>query len=549
MPSATDDAQRPSARPLRPETTAQSLVTLLAGLEAAPLPGRDDDWSCLQIRGVTLDSRGVQPGDLYVGLPGTRTHGASYAAQAAAAGAAALLTDPQGAELLVAADAPDLPVAVVAEPRLVMAEASARLFGHPTRDLVMFGITGTNGKTTTMYLLEAGLRAAGRRVGTIGTIGFRLDGRTLPSTRGTITTPESPDLQALFAVMARGGADCVAMEVSSHALDQHRVAAVAFDVVGFTNLGRDHLDYHPTIEDYFEAKARLFAPGMTRRAVVNGDDPHGVELVRRALAAGGPGVATVGFTPGCDYHIRSWSANDEGGAHLEVDHDGWVGGASFDIGLPGEYNVFNAALALAMIDQAGIDWRSALAGLAHAQVPGRMQRVVLPAGAPRVYVDFAHTPQAIAAALGAIQGGRVIAVLGAGGDRDARKRGPMGRAAALGADVVIVTDDNPRTEDPESIRAAVLAGAQEVAQQGRTVVVLDGGDRQAAIGLALQVAKRDDAVAVLGKGHETTQLLADRAVHFDDVEAVRRAWAQIHGGSQSALDHGAEAGTRGKEER
>lgn len=472
----------------------------------------------LLIGDVYLDSREVVPGSLYVGLPGTRTHGARFAAQAAELGAVAVLTNMAGVEL--AADS-GLPVVVADNPRVAMAHMSARVFGDPTRDLLMIGITGTNGKTTCAFLIEGALIAAGHRVGTIGTIGFRLEGEPLPSSRSTITTPESCDLQALFAVMAERGADAVVMEVSSHALALDRVEGVHFDVAAFTNLGRDHLDFHKTQEAYFEAKAKLFSPVMTSRAVINGDDPWGHILVERADEAGAPKVVTTGFTPEQDFRVLDFSPTVEGGEHLELAAP--TGAMALDIALPGEYNVANAATTVAVLSQAGIDLDRAMPGLEKARVPGRMQRLDLGVGAPRVYVDFAHTPQAVQSALSALPG-HTIAVLGAGGDRDEAKRGPMGVAAAEHADVVIVTDDNPRTEDPASIRAEVLAGAETV--PGTTVI--DGGDRRHAIALALSMATSGDAVAILGKGHETTQEINGVLHPFNDVTVVGELWASTH---------------------
>ncbi|GAE68686.1 UDP-N-acetylmuramoylalanyl-D-glutamate-2,6-diaminopimelate ligase [Cutibacterium acnes JCM 18909] len=241
------------------------------------------------ITGITLDSRQVRPGDLYVGLHGLHAHGASFAASAVESGAVAVLTDEDGATLAAEAG---VPIIVVDDPRVAMAVAAAKIFGHPSDAMTMFGITGTNGKTTTAFLVEAGLRAAGHHVGTIGTIGFRLDGEELPSARTTVTTPEAPDLQGLFAAMAERGASDVVMEVSSHALALQRVDGTCFDVVAFTNLGRDHLDFHNTLDNYFNAKARLFTPDLARVGVINVDDPRGRQLVERMQANGVKAVTT-----------------------------------------------------------------------------------------------------------------------------------------------------------------------------------------------------------------------------------------------------------------
>ncbi|GAA2181946.1 UDP-N-acetylmuramoyl-L-alanyl-D-glutamate--2,6-diaminopimelate ligase [Brooklawnia cerclae] len=514
---------------LRPRhVTAQSLSALLSGL-GARLSGDD-----VLVSGVTLDSRVVVPGDLYVALPGAHHHGAEFAATAAGEGAVAVLTDEDGE---APARAAGLSVAVVDQPREVMAEVSARCYGRPTRSMTCFGVTGTNGKSTTVLMLAAALRAVGRHVGSIGTLGFYVDGAPLQATRTTVTTPEAPDLQATLAVMAEAGADAMAMEVSSHALALHRVDGVEFDVVGFTNLGRDHLDFHHTMESYFEAKARLFTPERARRAVINADDPAGRRLVEQAHRLGLQ-VRTVGFGEDADYRIAGWRPSGLG-AEFDLVHDGISTAAR--IALPGEYNVRNAACALALLIEAGVDPEAALPGLATAVIPGRMQPVVLGGCcAPRVYVDFAHTPQAVASALEALNHpdalglGRLIAVLGAGGDRDAEKRAPMGRAAVLGADVVVVTDDNPRSEDPASIRQMVLAGARETIEDAEpgsrlaSVEAIDGGDRRSAIREALRLARPGDCVAILGKGHERTQQLADETIEFDDVAVAAEQWRALH---------------------
>ncbi len=502
-----------------------TLSQLCAGLSAR-LPSADPE-----ITGVGLDSRRIRPGDLYVALPGQHRHGAEFAAQAATAGAVAILTDAAGAAL---ARETGLPVAQVADPRPAMAAVSARAYGQPARRMVTFGVTGTNGKSTTVLLTAAGLAATGRLVASVGTLGFRLGDRLLPMPTTTVTTPESPDLQALLARFVAEGAQAMAMEVSSHALALHRVSGICFDVVGFTNLGRDHLDFHRTEEAYFAAKAELFTPGYARRAVLNSDDPAGRWLLARAAEQGLPAVG-VGFGPPAQYRILGWRPLRTGSAFDLATPDGEY---RVEIAMPGEYNVRNAATALAMLDQADVAIEAALPALADAVIPGRMEPVLLiGADAPRVYVDFAHTPQAVASALAALDTealtGRVVAVVGAGGDRDPEKRAPIGAAAASGADMVVVTDDNPRTEEPARIRAAVMAGARRVvaeappdSRMGR-VEVIDGGDRDAAIGIALELAGADDVVAILGKGHEKTQQLADRVIDFDDVREAQRQWQRI----------------------
>lgn len=516
-------AQRGPA--LRPRAGAgQPLDQLLGTSDPGPATGAPGAASGgPRVTGVSLDSRHVVTGDLYVGLPGREHHGARFAADAVEAGAVAVLTDAAGAEL---ATGLSVPVRVVEDPRRTMAAVAAGVYGRPGEALTLYGITGTNGKTTTAYLLEAGLRAVGHRVGLVGTIGFALDGVPLAAARTTVTTPEAPDLQALLAVMVQEGADSCVMEVSSHALVLGRVDAVTFDVAAFTGLGRDHLDFHRDEESYFEAKALLFTPERSRAAVVSVDDERGRQLVRRLVGAG-RAVATVSTRDaGADYAVRDWSVGADGQSvvSLRTPH----GPLDFRLGLPGEFNVRNAVTALAMLELSGVDPAQAAVGLAGARVPGRMQRVELGAGAPLVYVDFAHTPQAVAAALAAVAGRRRVVVLGCGGDRDPEKRGPMGAAAARAAAVVVVTDDNPRSEEPAAIRRQVLDGARTARDAEHLgCEVLDGQDRRAAIRLALARARDADVLLVLGKGHETGQEVAGTMTPFSDVEVLQQEWSGL----------------------
>ena len=476
-----------------------------------------------------MSSRAVCMGDLYVGLPGATTHGARFAAAAVAAGAVAVVTDEAGAEL-----AGDLgvPVVVVAEPRLRIGAWAAEVYGSPASKVQTYGITGTNGKTTTMYLLASALSAAGRTVATIGTIGARVGGEAIPMNRTTVTTPESSDLQALLAVMVERGADTVLMEVSSHALAMHRVDAVTFDVAGFTNLGWDHRDFHPTQEDYFEAKARLFLPGQSRSAVVATDDVWGRRLAERVRAAGMP-LLTTGEA--CD--VRATSVTKVAGGSQQVVID--LQGRRLDVtlSLPGSHNVRNLLTAVAMLQQGDVALLDAVGGFADVTIPGRLERVDLGADAPHVYVDFAHTPQAVEAALGALNDHRTICVLGCGGDRDHFKRGPMGAVAVNGSDLLVVTDDNPRTEDPVAIRQAILDGARSAkataapGSRAERCEVVDGGDRRGAIRRALGEARQGDIVAILGKGHEHGQEMRGSVTAFNDAAVVREEWARLREGA------------------
>lgn len=508
----SDAAIRPSG------ITAVPLATLLGGLDL-----RGDVDAPVLITGISLDSRDIVPGSLYVALPGRHVHGADYAAAAVAAGAVAVATDAAGER---AARATGVATVVSDDLRRQMALLSSRVFGNPGSKLELLGVTGTNGKTTTVALLEAGLAAAGRRVGTVGTLGFRLDGLAVPSGRSTVTTPDSPDLNALLAVMHERGADAVALEVSSHAMKLDRVVGLRFSVAAFLNLGEDHMDFHHDVEDYFEAKASLFTPDYTDRAVLWTDDERGAEIAGRAAAAGLE-VITVGTREQAQYRLSGYEPVAPLGGRATLSSDG--SSVELRIGMPGNYNMIDAAVAFAMLETIGTDSEDILAGLAVAQVPGRMQALELGDDAPTVVVDFAHTPQAVAAALDALAGSfdRLVTVVGCGGDRDAAKRPAMGRAAAERSDVVIITDDNPRTEDPATIRAATLAGALEV---GGDTFVEEVPGRRAAIQRALELADPATVVAVLGKGHEQGQHVGGQVLPFDDAVEALSAWDRIREG-------------------
>jgi UDP-N-acetylmuramoyl-L-alanyl-D-glutamate--2,6-diaminopimelate ligase len=491
----------------------------LADLLGTPIGGPAPAAS---ISGVTLASSEVRPGDLYAALPGARTHGARYAVDAAARGAVAVLTDATGAE---EARATGLPVCVVDDPRALLGHVADRVYGEPSRHLTVIGITGTNGKTTTAHLVEAGLAAAGLDTGLIGTVQTRTRCRdadgvptvtAIPSVR---TTPEAPALHALLATMADSGVSAVVMEVSSHALVLGRVGGVRFAAAGFTNLGRDHLDFHADLEDYFQAKALLF-DGRAAAEVVDVDDAAGRRL---AAPSGRARPVTVSITEGSG---ADWTATDvapaSGGGSTFTLHG--PGGQSLParVRLPGRFNVANAVLAVALLDAVGVPAETALAGLADTVVPGRMEPV--DAGQPYVaVVDYAHTPDAVSTALSALRTsttGRLITVLGCGGDRDTGKRAAMGSAAAAGSDVLVVTDDNPRSEDPAAIRAAVLAGARDVPEERRADVFEVGG-RRAALAAAVAMARAGDVLFVAGKGHETGQEVAGTVHPFDDRDVLR----------------------------
>lgn len=457
------------------------------------------------VTGLALNTGVLLPGDLYAALPGTRAHGGSYIDAALAAGAVAVLTDPGGAKLVGDCG---VPVMIVDEPRKVIADLSATFYGNPTSAFTTVGITGTQGKTTSTYLAEAALGR--RRSAVVGTIGTRIGKVPAPS---SLTTPEAPQLQALFAVMREEQVEVCAMEVSSHALVQGRVDGFTFDVSVFLNLGRDHLDFHHDMDEYFLAKAALFTPEHSRHAVINIDDEYG-----RRLQALTPLPVTTFSTEGNPADWRAVNVRPHRlGTDLEVLGPDGVA-VDLSVPLPGVFNVSNALAVMAALATAGHDPAELAAGIADSPgVPGRMERVE--AGQPyTAIVDYAHKPDAVAAVLSALRpvtAGRIIIVIGAGGDRDHGKRPLMGQVAAQYADVVIVTDDNPRSERAAAIRAAILEGAAA----GPAVVVEVPGRREA-IAHAVAMAHLGDSLVIAGKGHEQGQEI-DGVVHpFDDREVL-----------------------------
>lgn len=467
------------------------------------------------VSGITLDSRDVRPGDLFAAIAGAHAHRADFVATAAATGAVAVLTDAAGR---TRATASGLPVLVAADPRAHLGTLAARIYGRPADRLLTIGVTGTNGKTTTAYLMEAGLRAAGLATGLVGTIETRIGDRAVSSER---TTPEATDLHALLAVMVESGVAAVAMEVSSHALALGRTDGLVLDVGLFMNLGTDHLDFHGDLETYFRTKAALLTPAHSRAGVVNVDDPYGRRLVDLATVP----VTTYSAAGNAAAH---WHAADvrvtPAGSTFTIVGPGPMA-VDAAVALPGRFNVDNALGAVVTLVTAGVALAPAVAGVASCTgVRGRMERIDEGQDFLAV-VDYAHTPEALATLLAAVRGltaGRVLLVLGCGGDRDQAKRAVMGEIAARDADVVMVTDDNPRSEDPALIRAAVLDGAARV--HGATAAeVIEQPDRQAAIAAAVGRAAAGDVVVVAGKGHETTQDLGARVLAFDDRAALRAA--------------------------
>ena len=453
---------------------------------------------------VVLDTRAVQPGALFCCVPGRRFDGHDLAGQALARGAAALCV-----ERPLPLPAPQLLVPSV---RGALARLATAFWERPSRRLQLVGVTGTSGKTTTTFMLEAIFRAAGLVPGLIGTVEARIGDRREAALH---TTPEAPDLQRLLATMVAEGVQAAAMEVSSHGLALGRVDGTWFRVAVFTNLSQDHLDFHADLEDYYRAKAMLFTPAFTSLAVVNLDSPHGQRLAREASVP----VVTCGSSPEAVWRVSEVTARLGGVSFLL---DAPPGQRRVRLRLAGHFNAANAAGALAAADALGIDLDTAVAGLESLEgVPGRFEQVR--AGQPfTVLVDYAHKPGALENALVAARDateGRVIVVFGCGGDRDRAKRPLMGEIAGKLADVTVVTSDNPRSEPPEAIVEAIVAGLARTAPPGSWHVEVD---RRKAIRLALELARPGDLVLIAGKGHEQGQELAGGVkVPFDDRVVAR----------------------------
>jgi UDP-N-acetylmuramoyl-L-alanyl-D-glutamate--2,6-diaminopimelate ligase len=493
---------RVGSRPVHPSFPPVPLAEV-ARIAGGQLRG---DQSAL-VHDVAHDPSDVRPGALFFCVPGANADGHELAPAAVAAGAAALVVE-RWLDV-------DVAQVLVGSTRAVMGPISAFVFGEPAVSMTVVGVTGTNGKTTVTYLLESVFRRAGLAPGVIGTTGARVDGTPLDLAR---TTPEAPDLQRLLARMRAAGVRAVAMEVSSHALAYQRVGGIVFDAAMFTNLSQDHLDFHPTMEDYYAAKAALFTPERARRGVVNADDPWGRRLRDAMLIP----VSTFGVDAESD--VRA--------ADVRVDVHGIafrVDGTPVRSELRGAFNVSNCVGAVAVARSLGIDEDVAAAGIGDVKgVPGRMEPVDV--GQPfLVVVDYAHTPDSIHSVLrGArpLAAGRVIIVFGCGGDRDRAKRSQMGAAATSEADLSVLTSDNPRSEDPLAIIEDIEAGANT----GRGAYVVEP-DRRRAIALAVGSARPGDVLVIAGKGHETYQEIGTARVPFDDREVARDALTVLREGA------------------
>ncbi|MEO6848044.1 MAG: UDP-N-acetylmuramoyl-L-alanyl-D-glutamate--2,6-diaminopimelate ligase [Chthoniobacterales bacterium] len=479
------------------------LHNLLNSIKIEGLPPEDRE-----ITGLCLDSRKVLPGSLFFALQGLKSDGATFAKEAISRGAVAVVAD---TDLSL-----EVPVLRVTNSREAMAKMAAAFYGNPSQALRVFGITGTNGKTTSAFIVKHLCDYSHIPCGLIGTIRYMIGSETLPAPR---TTPESIEIQELLGAMRDQGCRAVSMEVSSHALMQHRVSGMEFDAAVFTNLSQDHLDYHQTMENYFEAKAGLFEqlgqqknkPG---KAIINADDRYGQFLITRyggrlPIITFGQGVLSD-FRAG---NIRTTTT----GTTFQLD----AKQKSFLVKLPliGSFNVYNALAALAAVTSAGVDIHGAIQALDKIpQVPGRLERV-LTSRAFQAYVDYAHTPDALENALKTLRllnPRRIITVFGCGGDRDRGKRPLMGRVADQLSDWCVVTSDNPRTEDPE----AIIKGITEGMSGSKHEILMD---RKEAIRNAVGMASRGDIVLVAGKGHETYQEFANETIPFNDVAITRSA--------------------------
>ncbi|WP_307082146.1 UDP-N-acetylmuramoyl-L-alanyl-D-glutamate--2,6-diaminopimelate ligase [Arthrobacter agilis] len=516
-------------RPHAPHPISLSAALAAIGAPAGPSipPGLPT------VTGITLDSRAVLPGDVYAALPGAARHGADFAPQAVQAGARAILTDAAGAGILAdhaAAAGPDLPpVVVVPDPRRAVGPLARVIFDSQPDDgasPTLFGITGTNGKTTSTYFLNALLEALGHSTGLIGTIEIRAGREAIPS---ALTTPESPQVHSLLALMRERGLGAASMEVSSHALEFGRVDGVRFDVAGFTNLTQDHLDLHGTMDDYFAVKATLFTAARCRRAVVLVDDDWG----RRLADAADVPVLTVRTAPAqaAGDTPADWTVTDvepSGLGHTFVLRGRTGDHLRIRSGLPGTFNISNAALATGMVLASGVPAADVQRVLDASdpfttEVPGRMQLI---GEEPAAIVDFAHNPDALERTLASVRrpGGRVISVFGATGQRDETKRPIMGAVGARLSDILIVTDDDPHDEDDAVIRRAVRQGADAaVRDEGLACEVLEVFPRADAIDRAVALARPADTIVIAGRGHEVWQEVKGINLSLDDRVELRSA--------------------------
>lgn len=493
--------------------TSKTCGELFSGIDCTIIGNPDEP-----ISGIAYRSDAVHPGDAFCCIVGLKSDGHSFAQDAIDRGARVLIVERK----VYLADATDVTEVVVKDSRKAMARLASRFYDNPSESFSLVGVTGTNGKTTTTYLVNHIAQVLGNRTGLIGTVGIEIDGEHRPSSH---TTPESPDLQQLFAMMRDEGCGVVAMEVSSHALDLQRTWATKFAVTAFTNLTQDHLDYHKTFEAYFAAKARLFSKDYPAKRVINIDSSWGKELLKRT-SVNEDVIITTGFDPSAQIHPIevNYSASE---THAVLS----VRGTTMEVTYPlvGRFNVENVMTAFGVALQLGYSAGAIVEALRDVPaVPGRLQRVsVEHDGGVFVYVDYAHTPDALEKAIASVSAleteGRTIVVFGCGGDRDSGKRPIMGRAA-LAADYAVVTSDNPRTEDPNAIIEDIVAGMNGGTDHFEVVP-----DRHEAIARAIALANPGDAILIAGKGHEDYQIIGTEKHHFDDREIAAEELEKVFG--------------------
>jgi UDP-N-acetylmuramoyl-L-alanyl-D-glutamate--2,6-diaminopimelate ligase len=496
---------------MRPFSQSTLKLTKVAGAVSATCELSEAELSKIEISGLTHNDSQVEPGDLFIAIPGANRHGAEFAMSAVSKGAVAILTDSAGAAYVQG-----IPVLVVADPRRVAGNIAALFYNEPMRDLASIGITGTNGKTTVSTLIYQIFEAAGRDSGLIGTIETRIGRDAIDSSR---TTPEATDLQALSAVMRERHMRHLVMEVSSHAMVLHRIQGAHFAFVGFTNLTQDHLDFHGDIESYFAAKAKLFTYEFADQAVINIDTEYGARLADKTEL---PVISLSRLNPQATWHFAEIDTSGKQ-VHFKIRGSGGILIES-STKLRGGYNLDNLLMAIAIAVESGVDPIDIAAAVpALSGAAGRLEEVSV-GQSYLAFVDYAHTPDAVANVLESIReftSGKVIAVLGCGGDRDSSKRPLMGQALIKGCDIAVFTSDNPRSEDPSQILKEMV-GKLKISEPARVIE-----DRKSAIEYAVSLASQGDTIAILGKGHELGQEIAGKKLDFDDRKVLAQAIAGV----------------------
>ncbi|MFC5369921.1 UDP-N-acetylmuramoyl-L-alanyl-D-glutamate--2,6-diaminopimelate ligase [Arcanobacterium bovis] len=511
--------------------THDALAALIVGNRSCDLRKWRDEHDDLAaqferigVTGAAIGSREIEAGDIFIAVPGERVHGAKFASAAQSAGAVAILTDRAGYEIISSDQPLEVPVLIANDIAGCQGAVATFVYNTPCDGVSSFGITGTNGKTTTSYILDFLLSALGRTVGLVGTVVVRVGNEEIPA---MMTTPQAVELQAMLANMREHGMDTLVMEVSSHALAQKRTKPICFDVAGFTNLTQDHLDFHKTFDEYYAAKKELFSPDNSRFCVISVDDDFGRRLYEETVQARPDSClalavkSELGSATG--WQVRNIATN-LAGSTFDL-HSPAGERISVNLGLPGEFNVQNAALAIAMLVQAGVGIQEisqvlAMHGGLFPEVPGRMELI---ADEPRVIVDFAHNPDALAKAIEALRpttAGKLVVLTGSAGDRDRAKRPLMGEIVSSLADFTIITDDDPHSEDPAQIRQEIIAGI------GTGADFVEIADRAEAISTAIAQAALQDTIFIAGRGHELWQDCDGVLVELDDRAIARTALAK-----------------------